>query len=109
MSEVHSDWTGQVMTVRGPVAPDQLGVTLSHDHLIVDGWGLRKLYDTILDDESVAIEEAKLFAAAGGGTICEPTNIGLGRDPEALRRISRAANINVVMGTGWYREMVYPL
>jgi predicted metal-dependent phosphotriesterase family hydrolase len=102
------DWAGQVMTVLGPVSPAELGVTLSHDHLLSDGWGFRQLYEAIVDDEAIAIEEAQRYAAAGGKTICDPTNIGIGRNPEALARISRAAGINIVMGAGWYREMVYP-
>jgi len=101
-------WAGQVMTVRGPVDPAELGVTLSHDHLLLDSWGHRQLYEVILDDEDIAAEEAMRFAAAGGGTICDPTNIGIGRQPAGLRRLSERAGINVVMGSGWYREVVYP-
>jgi phosphotriesterase-related protein len=99
---------GKVMTVLGEVDPSELGNTLTHDHLILDGWGLRQLYEAILDDEALAIEELKLFKAAGGGTVCDPTNIGLKRDPAALARLSRASEVNIVMGAGWYREVVYP-
>ena len=28
--------TGKVVTVRGPVAPDDLGVTIMHEHLFID-------------------------------------------------------------------------
>ncbi|MDQ2662114.1 MAG: hypothetical protein M3Y52_09610 [Actinomycetota bacterium] len=100
--------TGKVMTVLGEIEPSEMGNTLTHDHLMVDGWGLRQLYEAILDDERIAIKEAKRFKAAGGGTICDPTNIGLKRDPAALARISRASGVNIVMGAGWYREVVYP-
>lgn len=100
--------TGKVVTVLGEIEPSEMGNTLSHDHLMVDGWGLRNLYEAILDDEQIAIEEARLFKAAGGGTICDPTNIGLKRDPAALARISAASGVNIVMGAGWYREVVYP-
>ncbi|MFI2713881.1 phosphotriesterase [Micromonospora sp. NPDC018662] len=99
---------GRVMTVRGPIDPGEMGNTLTHDHLLCDGWGLRQLYEAILDDEEIAIEEVRRFAAAGGGTICDPTNIGLKRDPQALHRISVASGVHVVMGAGWYREVVYP-
>ncbi len=97
-----------VMTVRGPVSPESLGVTLSHDHLMMDAWGIRELYEVILDNEQLAIDEVRHFAKAGGGTICEPTNIGIGRNPSALRRISEQTGVNIVMGAGWYRERVYP-
>ncbi len=99
---------GTVMTVLGEIAPEQMGNTLTHDHLLLDAWGLRNLYEVILDDEELAIQELAAFAAAGGGTVCDPTNIGLGRDPEALARLSRATGVNIVMGAGWYREVVYP-
>ena len=36
-----ADLAGQVLTVRGPVSPDQLGVTLMHEHLFLD---LRKAH-----------------------------------------------------------------
>jgi phosphotriesterase-related protein len=74
----------------------------------MDGWRIRELYDTILDNEELAIEEVRRYRDAGGGTICDPTNIGLKRDPEALRRISQATGVHIVMGAGWYRERVYP-
>ncbi len=101
-----------VVTVRGPVAPEALGVTLSHDHLISDAyalWGASSGdYGWILDDVEVAIQEVEAFRAVGGGTICEPTSLGLGRDPSALLEISHKTGVHVVMGSGWYRERCYP-
>jgi predicted metal-dependent phosphotriesterase family hydrolase len=98
--------------VRGPVSPDALGVTLSHDHILSDAFTMygeaSADYGWILDEEDVAIRELGAFAEAGGGAIVDPTNIGLGRHPLALRRISEAAGVHVVMGAGWYREKVYP-
>lgn len=100
--------SGRVMTVHGEIEPEAMGVTLTHDHILVDGWGLRQLYDAILDDEQIALEELIRYRAAGGRTICDPTNNGLGRDPLALARLSAASGVQIVMGAGWYREIVYP-
>lgn len=104
--------TGRVVTVRGPIEPAELGVTLSHDHVLIDAYEIYGAasadYAWIIDDEDVAIAELALFRAAGGRTICDPTNTGLGRDPLALRRISEATDIHIVMGSGWYREPRYP-
>jgi len=99
---------GRVTTVLGEIEPHEMGITLTHDHILVDGWGLRQLYEAILDDESIALAELIRYREAGGRTICDPTNNGLGRDPEALVRLSRASGVNIVMGAGWYREVVYP-
>lgn len=38
----------------------------------------------------------------------EVTTRGLGRDPEALRRISALSNVHVVMGAGWYVQEFRP-
>jgi len=101
----------KVVTVNGPICPEELGVTLSHDHVLVDAWGMTpgfENYGTILDNEELAVDELKHFRRSGGRSICDPTNIGIGRDPEALRRISRASDVHIVMGSAWYRERVYP-
>ena len=110
MTTGESRWAGAVMTVRGPVDPADLGVTLTHDHVIIDAWEFfgKPHYEVIFDDESIMIDELRAFKAAGGGTICDPTNIGIGRNPQALRRVSDASGVTILMGAGWYREKVYP-
>lgn len=110
MTTASIDWVGMAMTVRGPVDPELLGVTLSHDHVIVDAWEFfgKPHYEVILDDEQIMAEELELYRRSGGGSICDPTNIGIGRKPEALRRVSEVSGIHVLMGAGWYREKVYP-
>ena len=64
--------------------------------------------DGILDDEALAIEELGAYAAAGGRSIVDLTNVGLRRHPEGVRRISEATEVQVVMGCGWYRQPYYP-
>jgi phosphotriesterase-related protein len=127
-----------VQTVLGPISPDELGVTLMHEHLLLDAtpWfrepeaaSLRPVaYQPVsmeilgllrndpfmsrdnceLFDEDVAIAEAGRFRRAGGDTIVDPTCRGIGRDPRALQRISRATGLHVVMGTGYYLGPAHP-
>ena len=97
-----------IMTVRGPIEAAQAGYTLSHEHLLCDLWPIVRSYDGILDDESLAARELSAYRDAGGRTLVDVTSGGLGRNPLALRRISEAAGVNVVMGAAWYREDVYP-
>lgn len=103
-----SDEARQVVTVRGPIRPEELGVTLSHDHVLIDAFALWESYDWILDDEAVAIRELQRYREAGGGAIADPTNVGIGRNAEGLRRVSEASGVHIVMGAGWYRERAYP-
>ncbi len=100
----------RIQTVRGPIAPEMLGVTLSHEHLLIDLSPFEPGYDAMLYDELLAAEELEPFAnAAGPGAgLVELTSGGIGRDPAGLRRIAEQTSVHVVMGTGWYREAVYP-
>jgi predicted metal-dependent phosphotriesterase family hydrolase len=91
------------MTVLGPVAADELGVTLPHEHVFID---LMREYrgDGLLHDEALAARELAAFRDAGGSTIVDCTSGDVGRDPLALRRVAQATGVNVVMGSGHYRE-----
>ncbi|MBN9622043.1 MAG: hypothetical protein J0H06_03665, partial [Actinobacteria bacterium] len=57
-------------------------------------------------DEDEAIEELGHYRLAGGVSLVESTSIGLGRDAEGLRRVSRASGIKVIMGCGFYCQPV---
>lgn len=127
-----------VQTVLGPVPASQLGITLMHEHLLLDARHafvepreasdiayahspvrpgiLRDLrqhpYGNLdncgLLDEEAAIEEVGQFHAAGGQTVLDPSCRGMGRDPHALVRISRTTGLNIIMGTGFYLERSHP-
>ncbi len=130
--------TGKVQTVLGPVDPEDLGPTLTHEHLLIDlecyfvepeeaserayidapvemenlgalpsRW-THNLDQLRLLDESAAIEQAMAFRLGSGGTIVDVTPQGIGRDPLALARISRATGLNVVMGGGYYIPSAHP-
>lgn len=130
---------GSVRTVLGSIAPDRLGITQTHEHLLIDligptgpsagtpeqlarweepitlgnSYDVRReigLFASNLQLSSVdeAIEELGAFAAAGGATIVDLTSIDLGRDPEALVRISRETGVHVVMGTAYYVHAFHP-
>jgi len=98
----------EIMTVRGPVPPGELGLTHSHEHVLWDYWDLLPSYDHILDDEAVAAAELARFRAAGGGAMVDCSTVGIRTDAAALRRVSERSDVHIVLGTGWYRERVYP-
>ncbi len=123
----------QIMTVRGPIEPAALGVTLAHEHLLFD---LRCLWEApppdrahLIDAEPTPENRAELqrdlyhskttlfhedpdraaaevgrFRDAGGTTIVDLTTVGLEPKPAVLREIASNAGINVVAGAGYYRE-----
>jgi len=135
---VNKDLAGKVQTVLGPIEPEHLGVTLTHEHLLVDlsiahgppetasGMGFYRKpvsMETVgrirhygapnednaqLFDVSVAIDEVTLFMQNGGNSMVEATSIGIGRDPSGLFRISNATGVNIIMGASYYVADAHP-
>lgn len=61
-----------------------------------------------LDNEPMAIAELQDFAALGGRTVVEPTCNGIGRNPHAMQRISKATGLNIIIGAGYYLSASHP-
>jgi predicted metal-dependent phosphotriesterase family hydrolase len=98
----------QVMTVRGPVPADGLGIILPHEHVIADFIGAEKVsrdrYDAN-DVISTVLPHLNRFRELGGRTIVECTPAYLGRDVEMLRRLSGVSGVHIVTNTGYYGGM----
>jgi phosphotriesterase-related protein len=95
------------MTVAGPVASGQLGVTLPHEHVLIDMFKVNGNRYSRLDDLAQMEVEIGRFRDAGGGCLVDVTPRNTGRDPAGLRHLAEATGLHVVMGTGWYRERWY--
>ena len=78
--------------------PRRRDYTLSHEHLLCDLWLIIRNYDGILDDETLAAGELKVYLEAGGSTLVDATSGGLGRNPLALKRISEETGAHSIMG-----------
>ena len=100
----------RVMTVSGPIPPDRLGFTLPHEHCGISLWHVANRWDywELTPDDDIVLEELRDYRRRGGGTLVDLTLPGVGRDPARLRRLASATGLNIVMGTGWYREPYYP-
>ena len=129
---------GLVQTVLGLVPPLELGPTTTHEHLYLDfsfmyrpaqdspsqeledapitlenlGWIRRNYYSNRFNiqlmDPDVTVEELRMYREVGGGAIVEATTVGIGRDPDALAKISRESGVHVIMGAGFYVDAVHP-
>jgi phosphotriesterase-related protein len=99
-----------VQTVLGPIDPGELGFTLPHEHTQIALWHIPNRWDywELTADEPVITTELERYRDAGGRTLVDVTPLGMGRDPAWLVRLARATGLNLVMGSGWYREAYYP-
>ncbi len=97
-----------VQTVLGPVPGDQLGMTLSHEHLFVASAGLRTTYPWLFDSAAeVEHAAAELSEAreAGVRTIIDVTTPDLGRAPELIRETAERSGVHVVVATGIWLDV----
>ena len=96
--------SGFVRTVGGDLAPEALGATNYHEHFFQVS---PLLPGDELVDEGASTEEARTLRASGFAAVVDATPHGLGRRPDALARLSRAAGITVVATTGRHRDDHY--
>ena len=101
---INRDREGKVMTVTGLIPADSMGITLPHEHLLI----VHSKTERDLTDVATAISELQFYADAGGKTLVDASNIGIGRNPEGLKQISVATGINVIMGSGFYKDKWVP-
>lgn len=120
-----------IQTVLETVKKEKLGITLAHEHLLIDlskfveiappeakpymyekvrldnQWRIYTdpyeiIDNVILDSEEDALLELMLFKEAGGETIVDVTPHNVGRNPNALKRLSEKSGLNIIMGCGNY-------
>lgn len=129
---------GKVQTVLGLIDPDDLGITLTHEHFLADfsvrftepveasgkllarlpvtqvprGWlfyhPTNNRDNIAILDVDIAIEEGLRFKQFGGSSVIDVTNIGIGRDPLAVARIARSTGLNIILGSGYYVQETCP-
>ncbi len=128
----------KVISVTGELSREELGTVTPHEHIFInlsnffeerplryienpaeekvkmeylgqlnrDPYAIRD--NLIMDDFETQKKELLYFKKAGGNTVVDATMDGIGRDPEALRRISVETGLNVIMGTGFYVYSSHP-
>jgi predicted metal-dependent phosphotriesterase family hydrolase len=98
-----------IQTVTGAVAPDAIGVTLTHEHVYLDMWSTDGVTHVgQLADDDVLAAELGAFRAAGGTCVVDQTPGGAGRKPLALAAMAERTGLHIVTGCGWYTEPFYP-
>src|SRR5687768_4166300 len=95
----------RIDTVSGPLAADRLGVTLMHEHVLVDFIGAAQVSPSRYDADAVfkaVLPYLQQVRRLGCHTLVECTPAYLGRDPRLLRRLSAASGLNILSNTGYY-------
>jgi phosphotriesterase-related protein len=100
-----SDAPGLVQTVTGPIPAARLGLTLMHEHVLVDFIGADQVSPQRYDANHAFTTILPYLLQArqhGCATLVECTPAYLGRDVTLLKRLSEASGLHILSNTGYY-------
>lgn len=126
-----------IQTVKGLIDKKDLGVTLPHEHILIDMTGCvdvsgdedkifhekitaRNRYavysdpyavldNALIDSKKTAVKELNLFKRFGGQSVVDCTVDEIGRNPLSLKSISEKTGVNIIMGCGHYYDKTHGL
>lgn len=96
--------TEVIRTVRGDIAPGELGACDAHEHLFLQ---TPLQPGDNFQDVAAAMAEAQTLADAGGDALIDWTPLGLGRSATGLVTVSEATGLHIVAATGLHRDAHY--
>lgn len=97
-----------VRTVLGDIDPQEMGLTYSHEHIIIEeGFVTMGNKDFILNDVSKVSEEVQHFYEAGGRTLVDTMPAACGRNVMKLAAVSKNTGVHIIVPTGIHLEKYY--
>ncbi len=97
-----------LMTVQGPIAPAEAGITDAHSHVWIAPVAGTPPDSPLLFDKPAIVAELSDYREAGGGTLVDCQPGGCGRDGCALRELSHASRVHLIACTGFHLRKYYP-
>jgi predicted metal-dependent phosphotriesterase family hydrolase len=98
-----------VRTVLGDISPHEMGLTYSHEHVVIEeSFPTIANKDFILNDTAKISEELKEFSAKGGKTLVDTMPANCGRNVVKLAEVSELSRVNIIAPTGVHLEKYYP-
>lgn len=94
-----------IQTATGPIDSDDLGFTLTHEHVVVGSPPVRQQFPDLFNRSAildVAVPNLVAAREAGVRTIVDLTPITLGRDAGLIREASERSGIQIIVATGLY-------
>lgn len=132
-----SKLSGKVQTVLGLMDPEQLGRTMTHEHLTMsfeccyfppragdepvaeDPFHMRHMHwlrqnpyssheNLLLLQETAAVRDELLaYRRSGGGAIVENTTMGIERDLPTLKQLAKDTGVHIIAGAGYYVDCTH--
>lgn len=97
-----------ILTTKGEIKPEALGVTYMHEHLSLDLSAHKDDPDTRFDNKEELIKELTELKSKGVKSLVEVTNRGMGRDMTVIEEVADQSGLQVIVSTGFYKEPFLP-
>ena len=97
-----------IRSVCGDIKKEELGVTMCHEHFIVDLSIVRKDNESKIETVEEVIPEIKKMMDLGAQSAIEVTTNDMYRDVKKLKEISEKTKLNIVAATGFYLSEYHP-
>ncbi len=98
----------ELPTVLGPVDASELAPVLYHEHVVLDNRSTPSLTAYWLPEADIMVPELRHYAQKGGRSVVSLTNQCMGRDVDAMRRISTSSGVAILLATGLYTRPASP-
>ena len=96
-------------TILGDKPPSEMGLTYSHEHIIIDDCYVTAGHpEFLLNDSKKVTEELQNFYSVGGRTVVDTMPANCGRNPLLSAEVSQRSKVNIVVPTGIHLEIYYP-
>jgi len=98
-----------IRTVLSDIRPQEMGITYSHEHIIIDE-GFTTLANPafILNDTDRVSQELSQLYQYGGRTMVDTMPAACGRNILKLAEVSQRSKIHIIVPTGIHLEIYYP-
>ncbi|WP_339702978.1 aryldialkylphosphatase [Algoriphagus aquimarinus] len=97
-------------SVLGDVESKKMGLTYSHEHIIIeDSYPAASHPEFLLNEVDKVAAELTAFYSKGGRTVVDTMPANAGRNALKLAEVSRKSGVNIIAPTGIHLEIYYPL
>lgn len=98
-----------VRTLDADIAPEQMGFTYSHEHIVCRPahWSERGEDDLLLDDPEKSKLDVLDFKKHGGQTIVDATAVDYGRDVPAVHHIMKETGVRIIGTAGFNKSFLW--
>jgi len=96
-------------TILGDVPTEQMGITYSHEHIVIDACYATALHpEFLLNDTGKIVAELSGLKALGCATMVDTMPVNAGRNAALSAEISTQTGIHIIVPTGIHLEIYYP-